>query len=261
MADEFKTPVGRIVWNRVWEPITKDMNGAPLVASDGSPRSEKALSLAISKNNPEWDAFWGRIVKKAAESWPNGAYQQPGFSWKYVNGDDPKYAQREGYPGHHIITMKTNFENFAIFSKDYTRKITDPREMKCGDFVECIINVASNGKARNPGMYLNLCAIHWMYLGEEIVSVDYSEAFKTAPNSGYVPSGIITTPGVPATPTVPGVPATPATPAVPPAPGFLSPSPQFKMTEKAGGYSREQYLAQPGWTDELLIQQGFMIKC
>lgn len=53
---------------------------------------------------------------------------------------------------------------------------------------------------------------------------------------------------------------TPAAPAPSPAsPPPAAPQPQYVMTEKANGLTREQYLATPGWTDELLIQQGMML--
>jgi hypothetical protein len=43
----------------------------------------------------------------------------------------------------------------------------------------------------------------------------------------------------------------------PATPGFTNPDPRYAMTEKAGGYSREQYL-EKGWTDEMLINMGMM---
>jgi len=55
-------------------------------------------------------------------------------------------------------------------------------------------------------------------------------------------------------PAAPATPATPAAPAAPAAPAGLI------MTEKAAGVTYEQYKATPGWTDELLIEQGLAIR-
>lgn len=54
-----------------------------------------------------------------------------------------------------------------------------------------------------------------------------------------------------------GTPAAPAPSPVSPPP--QAPQPQYVMTEKANGLTREQYLATPGWTDELLIKQSMML--
>ena len=52
---------------------------------------------------------------------------------------------------------------------------------------------------------------------------------------------------------------TPAAPPVPPPPTPNS-APTLVMTEKANGVTLEQYLATPGWTEELLIEQGLAIR-
>ena len=52
---------------------------------------------------------------------------------------------------------------------------------------------------------------------------------------------------------------------VPPVPGVTPPAPpappaQLVMTAAAAGVTYEQYMATPGWTDEMLIAQGLAIK-
>lgn len=57
-------------------------------------------------------------------------------------------------------------------------------------------------------------------------------------------------------------PAPNATPPAPPVPPVLTPSApaQLTMTAAANGVTYEQYMATPGWTDEMLIAQGLAIK-
>jgi hypothetical protein len=51
-------------------------------------------------------------------------------------------------------------------------------------------------------------------------------------------------------------------PAAPPPPGQAVPAPQpaLQMTAAANGVTLEQYLATPGWTEQLLIDQGLAIR-
>jgi len=52
---------------------------------------------------------------------------------------------------------------------------------------------------------------------------------------------------------------TPPAPPVPPAPVAPAPPAARVMTEKAGGVTYDQFIATGQWTDELLVQHGYMI--
>lgn len=76
------------------------------------------------------------------------------------------------------------------------------------------------------------------------------QAAPIPPAPGY--QGVIAAHELPKTAPVPPTP--PAAPQAPVAPVALV------MTAKAAGVTYEQYMATPGWTDELLIAQGLAIK-
>ena len=68
--------------------------------------------------------------------------------------------------------------------------------------------------------------------------------------------GLATRPVVtaPIAPSVPTPPAPPVPPAAPAAPVTLT------MTAAANGVTYEAYMATPGWTDQMLLDQGLAIK-
>jgi len=84
-----------------------------------------------------------------------------------------------------------------------------------------------------------------------------------------VPAGVPGVPGIPgAAAPVPGVPIVPnpgfvaGAVGVPGVPGTIPaapPQPQLVMTAKANGQPKEAFLAIPGWTEQLMIEQGFAV--
>jgi len=73
--------------------------------------------------------------------------------------------------------------------------------------------------------------------------------------------GLATRPVAPA-PSAPAAAPAPAapTPPVPPAPAAPAAPVALTMTAKAAGVTYEAYMATPGWTDEMLLEQGLAIK-
>jgi hypothetical protein len=63
-----------------------------------------------------------------------------------------------------------------------------------------------------------------------------------------------------AAPAVPTPAVAAPTPPIPPAPVAPPVPAVLQMTAKAAGVTYEQYIATPGWTDELLISEGLAIK-
>jgi len=63
-----------------------------------------------------------------------------------------------------------------------------------------------------------------------------------------------------APPPAPDAPPPPPAPDAPPPPPPPAPdAPQFVMTAKANGVTRAKFLENPAWSDELLIQHGYML--
>ena len=279
MAGEyFQTPVGRIVYNRIWDRVTKDAEGEPLTNRDGSLRTEQVILHAVAKDNPDLQNFFNKIRTEAKEV-SGSQCDKPGFNWKCYDGDDPKYNGKIGYAGHWIFKYVNGLpESVKVYDKTVSEIITDPRACKCGDFITCLVYVRSNTSTKNPGIHLNLKAVRWYALGEEITSFDVAQVFQNSAISDYVPHGVLrgssgTTlmpgpPGVSGTTSMPGPPDVSGTTSMPGPPGvsgttsntFQNPDLRYRMTELAAGYSREQYLnSGSGWSDEKLIQAGLMV--
>lgn len=220
---------GRLVQGDPWVPNTKNFTGGPLTDRAGNPKSETFIAIAVPKQpTGNAEAIYAAIYQKAQQDFPNGEYQQPGFSWKVEDGDAGKHAAKEWARGCIIFKMKSNWE-VRCFDQN-GQQLTDPRQLKRGYFVRVNVGVNGNGMpaGNNPGMYLNLGLVQLVGYGEEIAGgLSFEQTF---PTPAVLPHGASATPiatgpalavpGQPA-PMVPGQPAPPA-PAGPP--GYALPA-------------------------------------
>ncbi len=250
----------------------KNMKGAPLTDKKGDPRVEYFFAIAIPKTSPEWLAFKAQIDAIALASWPAGQSALPDFSWKIVDGDAPKNSNKEGFAGHWIIRCSNGFP-IEVFTAGGTALVLDKSGLKRGDWIRAYIQVVSNCDATYPGLYVNPSMIEVVGFGEEIKGgPDGAQVFGG--NAAVLPAGVSATP-VGSTTTIAQtntvVPpqqntvATAATTVAPPPATTVAPPPATTvaapvktMTAKANGIPYDQYIAQK-WTDELLIEQGYMI--
>lgn len=74
------------------------------------------------------------------------------------------------------------------------------------------------------------------------------------PNHGFVQNVIGQPPGAMVAPA-----GMPAMPQAIPQPAAVA-QPVYQMTAAAGGFTREQYLQQPGWSDAVLLERGMMVR-
>lgn len=285
---ELLTPAGRMVQGHPFEEQTKDANGAPLVVKTGpnagQARSEYFFAIAIPKNDPEWAALWGQIYAVGQAAFPGGEFNTPAFAWKVKDGDDPKHANKTGFPGHWIINCSSGFLP-KVYTRNGEAQIVDPKQIKRGDYIRAYISIKGNGSPLQPGVFINPSMVEIIGYGEEIITGPSGEqVFGGAPVAG-MPAGASATPTAPSTtiapptpaaaaPPVPAAaaPAAPAAPAAapvtagaPPAPGAATAAPAAApaapagptMTPKAGATTYAQYIA-AGWNDAQLIENGLM---
>jgi hypothetical protein len=293
-AHEIVTPVGRLVSGHPMEqhPVTDDQ-GQQKVGADGQPRTESYLALAIPKGaEGHWaQTQWGAIVWQAGvEGWPNGEYNAPTFAWKITDGDSTvpnkrgkRPVDREGWPGHWVVHMSTGLpiKCFHAGRYDPAQQIQDKNAIKRGDYIRVCLNVRANNPSPSPGVYLNPVMVELNRAGVEIQGdgPDPAAAFGQTPaelpanaeldpnaNAGAQPAQPAP---APAPAPAPGPQPTPepnhdfvanagqpgAAPAPEPAPAPQPAQPQ--MTAKANGIPYQDFIAK-GWTDELLIQHGYM---
>jgi hypothetical protein len=229
------------------EEITKNMEGSPLTDKQGNPRIQFFCAIAIPKNDPGYPALLAQIQQVAQNGFPGGQFNQPSFAWKILDGDSPEHKDKTGFPGHHVLKLSNGFSP-ELYTRNGESRITDPKQLKRGDYIRAYITIKANGSDTRPGIYLNMSMIELVGHGEEIISgPPASEVFGGSP--APLPSEASATP-------VAGPPvATPPTaPPVAPAHDFLNPK---VMTQKANGVPYEAFIAQ-GWTEEQLKTEGYL---
>lgn len=262
MKETLTTPVGRLVLGSLYKPQTKDMEGRPLMYKDGKPRVKYYFGIAIPKSGEQhWkDTKWGSIIWNCGHtSFPNGQAGSPNFAWKINDGDSmipnvhgKKPCEMEGHKGHWILNFSCDFAPVLV-TDGGKKTLTEADSIKLGDYIEVYGNVSGNESDMKPGIYLNHIMVHHAGYGERIVfgpdaeSVGFGSsplpagASKTPLASGFAPVATVVTPPVP--------------PPVKPYPAILNTS--RTLTAKAGQFTYEQLIAN-GWTDAILIEQGYM---
>ena len=295
MRTEFISPVGRLVQGSISLEIKKDMDtDQPVLGDDGQPIRECYVAIAIPKNDPGLPAFYALFTQTARAEFPHlfdaaGNCTHPRFAWKVQDGDGrdasgKSVADKPGFAGHFIFKMGTRYlpKCFHHGKYDPAQQIQNPTEViKRGYYVRVVGKISGNGvkpnDRANPGLYVSPELIELVGYGEEIVSgPNAAGVFGRAPAVALPPGAsatpVVSTPGLapnaPAlpglpvsAPALPGVPALPGAPVMPTLPGApaLPLPPQFVMQPSAMGATREALHAQ-GWTDDLLIQHGYMVK-
>ena len=198
-AEHVLTPVGRMVQGHPFTPNTTNATGAPLVhKSTGQPREEFFFSVAIAKTDPGWAAFMQSIQAVAVAGFPGGEYNSPEFHWKIIDGDDPKFAAREGFAGHYVVRCTSGYRP-KLYQSDGNggyQELLDPNALKRGYYVRAALTVKSNGSQQSPGVYLNPSHVELIGYGTEIQSgPDAATVFGGAPVA--LPAGASATPVAP----------------------------------------------------------------
>lgn len=286
----FTTPVGRYVSGSIDIPKTKDHKGNPKIIKKGpdagKPTQSFDFGIAIPKRGEArfTDAVWCKpILDAAVKAWPNGQWQLPTFSWKIIDGDStiPNSAMKrpcdsEGYPGHWVVYFSSNKAPQTV--NNTGTAVIDSKSIKKGDWIQVAGSTTGNDDTTKPGMYMNHSVVSFQWAGDPIMTgPDPSTmGFGTTPppaGASTAPTGSFTAPP-PAAPVA--ATAAPAALFVAPSAASLAPAAPVpvvphtailqppappagpRMTDKANGAKREDFIKN-GWTDELLIQHGYMV--
>lgn len=284
------TPVGRLVQGSLYNGANTDAEGRPLIYKTGpnmgQPRVNYWFSVAVAKQGEQhWNQTeWGvKIWNVGQAGFPQGQANSPHFAWKIIDGDSNipntqgnKPCDNEGFPGNWILKFSGSFAP-SLYNENGTLPLTEPNAIQLGDYVQVYGYVEDNKSSQQPGVYLNHSMIARAGYGQRIIagadpkSVGFGGSPLPAgasltPIASFAPPVASAVPPVmaPVAAPAPIAPAPVAAPVVPPAyPQILTPpAPPVAakvLTEKANGASYEQLIA-VGWTDDLLVQQGMMIR-
>ncbi len=285
---KIKFPVGRMVSGSIYNPVTKDPKGNPLVYKSGAkkdqPRIKFDFGVAIAKQpgHTHWNQTdWGAQFHNFAVATMAAYVGRDDFAFKIVDGDSTKPnkenkrpCDRNGFPGHWVVYF-SNSNAPKLVNKDGSAYILEKDALKCGYYIEVFSTIKPNGDSGNPGMYNSPEIVSLQYYGEEISytpdpsTVGFGGGAAPAgasavPVAGAAPVTPVATVAVPVVaavaPQVPGAVPPPRyevlAPVAPPPPPTAPVGPQ--PTAKAAGASIEQMMAWPGWTMELLVANGYI---
>ena len=250
--ETFLTPVGRLVGGSFTELNKKDHKGRDLAPE----KYNWWAGLAFPKTAANWWEEPGELgvmfqaILRAANSWyVNGETQSPDFAWKIHNGDDPKHAGKTGYAGHWVVGFSRNvqIDQVKVYDTNF-KPVIDPNMLKKGFYYRIDGSTSANENTGDQaGMYINMQTVQLCALGDEIVSGPSAETIFGQAPAMQLPTG--------ARPVNVAAPTPAAAPVAAPTPAA---APVKVMTEKAGGATYEQFVAQ-NWTDEMMIEQGYMV--
>ena len=190
---------------QLWTPPGRVLQGHPLVGSStgyqgkvledkaGNPRQEYFFSIAVPKNDPGMLQFWQVAQQVAAAGFPGGQSKNQDFAWKIKDGDNPKYAGKEGFAGMYVIGCTTGFAVKCCKDNGNT-PITDPAHIKTGYYARAYVTLRPNGDLNKPGIYINPVVFDLVGYGGEIQSgPDLGQIMAEAP-AVTLPAGASATP-------------------------------------------------------------------
>ena len=261
---DFTTPVGRMIGGSIYKTAENKPRPGE-VAKARTPMYD--FGIAIPKNGQHWkQTDWGaKVYAAGVADFGAQVCDHPSFAWKIIDGDAATAATaggaapntKEGYPGCWVLWFSGSTAP-ALYNANGTQVIAERDYLKAGHYIQVFGSVKGNGnKPGNPeqkksGVYLNHTYLAHSGFGPEI---SYKPNVAAAGFGGApLPAGASTVP-------VGGLPGS-AAPMPPAASGAAMPSaagaPQYVMTPRANGYTREQMNA-GGWEDADLIAQGHML--
>lgn len=283
--NRFNTPVGRLVQGSLYVAQTKNMAGTPYADKNGQPISKYFFAIAVAKgaeahwNQTPWGAhIWNYVHTQMANKVPAV------FKWKIEDGDstvlnqnDKRNCDREGFPRNWVIKLSSFFApSLYRIQNGAAIPLIEENAINPGDFIQVRVNLGIHQGPQNPTVFLNPEMVCFNSYGPRIITQNIEDAnevgFDAAPVGSTTPlasagfAAPVTAQSAPpqavAQQTVYVPPVTPTTPH----PDILAPQTQAPavrpkiMTPKANGIPYEQWInSGQGWTDELLIRDGYMM--
>jgi len=227
----------------------------------GATEPKFGVTVLLPPGDPQIAAIQAEVEAAKANSFPSG----------YTGADecfgpyDTKYAGKDYYDqrfsGYFVFSCSAKQDDRPSVVDPTYQQIVDPSQVFSGmvAYVNAGISGYTKGKG-GIGGWLNgvMTTTEEAPMGrldnkptveQMFASVTGAPAAHTAANGAVVTHpGVANVAPAPAAPPPPAPNQTPATPA------------PLQMTAKANGVTLEAYLATPGWTEQILIDQGLAIR-
>lgn len=211
-------------------------------AAKGSNELKYSVSVMIPPTDPQVSSLLAEVEAAKANAFPSG---YTGSDECFLSYDD-KYAGKEYYDprfaGWYVFKCSAKEDSKPAVVDMNHQPIIDPSKVYAG----CVayVNAGISGYTKGTGG-----------IGGWLNGVMITDEEPTMGRLDGKPSVEQMFASVTGTAPV-QAPAPPAPPAPAPAPAPAT----LIMTDKAAGVTLEQYLATPGWTEEMLIEQGLAIR-
>ena len=196
MADERQWIVGRFVEGNLFTPYDdKDQQG-------NITGQHYYVGVAVQKTDPTVNNVLAMLNSVAQLSWPRGEFQANNFSWKYKDGDQIAFKDKEGWQGCWVFSMGSLYP-FSTYRQENGQvlQITDKSQVKCGDYVRVPFVIKSNnadvGKRQTPGIKLYPELFEVVGYGSEIKSGGADPSILTGAPAVQLPAGASATPVAP----------------------------------------------------------------
>jgi len=219
----------------------------------GANEAKFSCAVLIPANDPQVAQINAAIEAAKVETFPGGYTGTDEcfslYDAKYQGKDyyDPRFA------GWYVITCTAKADDRpAVVNTNY-EKVVDPGSVFSGMVAH--VNIGISGYVKGTGGIGGW--LNGVMITEEEPPMGRLDNKPTVEQMFAGVGGVAPAP-VTAAPVAAAPVAAPAPAPAAPAPAPSAPAPQYLMTDKAQGFTREQYLAQ-NWTDEALIAQGMMI--
>ena len=188
-----------------------------------------SISVLLKKGDPQIATIQALIEQEKANGWPSG-FPANGKVFLKESPDHPEYM---------IVSGNSKADSKPAVVDANMNPVMDPSQVYAGAICWVAFNSFTYNQAVNKGVSCGLNAV--MITGEE-GELGRLDGRPTVESMFADVTGDVSPAPTPA-------PNTPDAPA---------PTPQYVMTEKAGTFTHEQYIAS-GWTDEKLIAEGMML--
>lgn len=226
----------------------------PRVVSQGDD-PKYSTSVLIRKDDPQLAQIQAIVDQEKANTFPSGFPAAGKCCLKdcaVVDGykDDPRLHN-------YMVVNANNADKPQVVDMGTLGPLMDPAMIYAGCVAWISIGIQGYNKPVNKGVGAYVNGV--MPTGEEGELGRIDGRPTAAQMFGDVSGGQAPAPVAPVAPAPTAPQAAPAPMAPPVAVAPVAPAP-LQMTAKANGVTLEQYLVTPGWTEEMLIEQGLAIR-